>query len=999
MAGQCSNDSPSASSISAECSDSTVQLNIKTLDSHIYSFQVDKNMPVSLLKEKVANETGIPVVQQRLIFRGKVLKDDHILSEYHVENGDTLHLVERQLNQSQAPGTSSGETTGTNGNRGNDAGSGAPRNRVGQISHSVVLGTFNVGDQGDGVVPDLSRVIGAVLNSIGIGGQSTSGVTNVMQSSSSIIEFPFHVGKCYIAPCILHFISFELTGYISELEPNPSIQGSSGNGTEGMPVGNQNHSGNQAQSGQTFSSQPFQSLPQVVQIPLAAGSITIPSLNAPIPDSLDTLAEFINRMEQTLSQNGYQPNFSSTNAGEQTRVELPSNPQGLPTVEALSTVLHRAERLLGGRAVAALSHIAGRLEREGTTSDQSIRGQIQSESMQIGLAMQHLGAFLLELGRTILTLRMGQSSAESAVNAGPAVYISPSGPNPIMVQPFPLQTSSLFGGSVPSTPATFGAVGVGNPPRNVNIHIHAGTSLAPIVSAIGSRPNNGEGVPNERRNAPGSADLGSTRVLPVRNIIAAAVPARAPGVGVGGSTQPSLGVSTSQPPSDSVSLSSVLAEVNSRIRNLVGNTQGDNTVLSGQVESTNQDLSVGSESRPTPGNEQVDTRGSNGVGAASVSSVGCSSASGVTKPQPEAVQTNDNEGRDGLSSKSVSTSSNQDSLSCSSGETVLNPKNAQSDSGKHHSTASAKAAPLGLGMGGLERKRRTRVPDPVGKGTDDGSASSSSNQNQQARTSGQHILQALASHGTSMNQRNANVPPQGSSSPGDGQIDVAGVMSQVLHSPALNGLLAGVSQQTGVGSPNDLRNMLEQFTQSPQMRNTVNQIVQQVGSQDMGNMFAGMEREQSSGFDLSRMFQQMMPIVSQALGGGSPSQPFSSAGRDPQAPYRDGTLSRDENSGYRSLQINLQPVAERIEHLSPPADVFRAVVENAIQLYGSGNSSDSLLDELCSDEGLASVSIPSVICRLYLKILNDLVAEPKGADCGVLNFDVVMLKSKNEEGF
>ncbi|KAL6965465.1 hypothetical protein U1Q18_036517 [Sarracenia purpurea var. burkii] len=54
--------------------------------------------------------------------------------------------------------------------------------------------------------------------------------------------------------------------------------------------------------------------------------------------------------------------------------------------------------------------------------------------MQVGLAMQHLGALLLKLGRTILTLRMGQSPAESYVNAGPAVYISPSGPNPIMVQ-------------------------------------------------------------------------------------------------------------------------------------------------------------------------------------------------------------------------------------------------------------------------------------------------------------------------------------------------------------------------------------------------------------------------------------------------------------------------------------------------------------------------------------------------------------------------------------
>lgn len=43
-----------------------------------------------------------------------------ILSQFFldVENGDTLHLVQRQLNQSQAPGTSSSDTTGTSGDRG-----------------------------------------------------------------------------------------------------------------------------------------------------------------------------------------------------------------------------------------------------------------------------------------------------------------------------------------------------------------------------------------------------------------------------------------------------------------------------------------------------------------------------------------------------------------------------------------------------------------------------------------------------------------------------------------------------------------------------------------------------------------------------------------------------------------------------------------------------------------------------------------------------------------
>ncbi|XP_012570855.1 uncharacterized protein [Cicer arietinum] len=805
MEGQCSNEGSSTGNISGESSDSTVQLNIKTLDSGIYSFQVDKNMPVTLFKEKIANETGVPVSQQRLIFRGKVLKDEHVLSDYHVENGHTLHLVERQPNQSQTSGTGSGETTSTNGNRGNDVGSGAPRNRVGQISHSVVLGTFNVGEQGEGTAQDLTRVIGAVLNSIANGGQSTINVPNSTQSSS-------------VPP---------------------------GNETERMQAGNQSLAGNQAPSGQAFLGQAFQHLPHVVQIPMAAGAIPIPSLNAPIPDSLNTLSEFINCMEQALSQNGYVPNLSSTNPGD--RVELPSNTQGLPTLEALTTVLHRAEQLLSGQAVAALSHIAGRMEREGTSADLGIRGQIQSESVQIGIAMQHLGALLLELGRTMLTLRMGRSSAESVVNAGPAVYISPSGPNPIMVQPFPLQTSSLFGGPLSSsTPATLGTVGVGSVPRNVNIHIHAG-----------------------------------------------------------------------------------------------------------QMQFSSRDLR--SESRPAQGNEQRDTLEMSGCAASSASSVGCTSESVVEKsdhyqPETEAIKTCSNDERDVLVDKFVSSSSDQALQSCSSGETMVKSEkvpDTPSASERRDVTEPAKTAPLGLGVSGLERKRRTRLQPPAGKGADGGSSSSSINRGQETRTDSQHILQTHASQGSAV--INADRPSSQQPIPSGGsQIDVGGLMSQVLHSSALNGLLEGFSQQTGADSSDGLRNMLQQFTQSPQMMNTVNQIAQQVGSQDMGNMLTGMERGQGGGVDFSRMLQQMMPIVSRALGGVNPPSLFSAAEPEIQAPYR------DENFDNLSLQPDLQPVAERIDRLSPPTDVFRAVAENAVQLSGSGSAAADLLDELCCNESLAS---------------------------------------------
>lgn len=59
------------------------------------------------------------------------------------------------------------------------------------------------------------------------------------------------------------------------------------------------------------------------------------------------------------------------------------------------------------------------------------------------------------------------------------------------------------------------------------------------------------------------------------------------------------------------------------------------------------------------------------------------------------------------------------------------------------------------------------------------------------------------------------------------------------------------------------------------------------------------------------------------------------------------------------LQPDLRPVVERIDRLSPPADIFRAVAENAVQQSGSGSASDDLLDELCCNESLASVRIIS----------------------------------------
>ncbi|XP_023522474.1 large proline-rich protein BAG6-like isoform X2 [Cucurbita pepo subsp. pepo] len=845
MADQ-SNEGSSTSSTAA----SNIELNIKTLDSHNYSFQVNKDMPVQLFKEKIASEIGIPVNQQRLIFRGRVLKDEHALSDYHLENGHTLHLVERLPTAQHAASDAGAGDRPANvpSSVGNEAGASAPRNRVGQIAHSVVLGTFNVGEQGEGIVPDLSRVIGAVLNSIGLSSQNTN-IPIGMQSS-----LPNNRG----APS----------------QGNETFRGNFGAGGQAT---------SQAQTGQA--SQQSQSSPHVIQIPLASAAVPVPSIHAPIPHSLTTLSEFMNRMEYAISQN----------VGDLPRVELPTNPQGLPTTESLSIILRHAQRLLRDYATVSLSSIAGRLEQDSSSTDPIVRAQIQEESVEVGLRTQQFGALLLELGRTMLTFRVGQSPAESVVNAGPAVYISPMGPNPLMVQPFPLQTNPVLGGAVlPSNPVAVGAVGIGAPPRHINIHIHA----------VGTRSNNGEeGAPAERRNVGGSTNSGGAQAPTVSSVTETAIPYPL-GVSISAAVQPG----------------------------------------EGQVQTAVQNSSIGSRTRSE---QQSDMK--RDVGG----------------------ESSDLRNRDiGSDKRDTGKANSTDLPTCSSGggsEFVGgNEENFQSQASyeKSSGAGSSQAVPLGLGLGGLERPRRGKQQRSQVK---EGNSGTSYSQG----STGQQLSQSLASS-ASMNRSNAHEPSTASPTldsrslhgPGsDNQIDIGSSMNQVLQSPALNGLLTGLSEQTGVGSPDVLRNMLQQLTQSPQMTNTVNQIAQQVDPQDLEHMFAGSGRGQGGGIDLSSMLQQMMPIVSQVLGGAGPGQlsssnieretrqpPFPNVDIEPRY-HSERSGSGVETSNDQNFQIDSQDLARRITSTNSPRDVFRAVVESSARL--SGSSSEDIANELCGDERLA----------------------------------------------
>ncbi|XP_043702569.1 ubiquitin-like domain-containing protein CIP73 [Telopea speciosissima] len=492
----------------AECSEATVEIKIKTLDSQTYTLRVNKRMPVPALKDQIATVTGVVSEQQRLICRGKVLKDDQLLSAYHVEDGHTLHLVVRQ----PIP-PSSASTMGFMGSESlpdhpaTDPTLSAGQSQGNHVAHSVVLGTFNIADQGDGVIPDLNRIISTVLTSV---------FSNIGSGSEGVNH------------------------------REPSSEGHERtSGASGLPQ----TAGSQPEQSTTSA----QSAPPGFRIPAA---ISLGPLHPPvIPDSLNTLSQYLSHMMHEFSVNGGSQNSNAQVAGihgsEAREPGAPSHLDAgqelLPTPAALAEVMLSTRQMLIDQAGECLLQLARQLEDQANVTDPLARMSIQSTAMRSGILLQNLGALLLELGRTTMTLRMGRAPSEAVVNAGPAVFISTSGPNPIMVQPLPFQPGTNFGaipmGAVnPGSGLVGGTLGSGFLPRNIDIRIRTGSSIStastnqgeqagvqqPQMRADTPRSSGGATFVHQvssgaSGNLPFTGDSG-VRVVPIRTVVAA-VPA------------------------------------------------------------------------------------------------------------------------------------------------------------------------------------------------------------------------------------------------------------------------------------------------------------------------------------------------------------------------------------------------------------------------------------------------------------------------------------------
>lgn len=70
-----------------------MKINIKISGGETFEVEAEESNTVLELKEKCVEKAGVTPDKQRLIFKGRIVKDTETLESLKVEEGNTIHLV------------------------------------------------------------------------------------------------------------------------------------------------------------------------------------------------------------------------------------------------------------------------------------------------------------------------------------------------------------------------------------------------------------------------------------------------------------------------------------------------------------------------------------------------------------------------------------------------------------------------------------------------------------------------------------------------------------------------------------------------------------------------------------------------------------------------------------------------------------------------------------------------------------------------------------------
>ncbi|KAI4314643.1 hypothetical protein L6164_027531 [Bauhinia variegata] len=170
-----------------------VTINIRCSNGSKFSVQITLESTVGSFKEVVARNCDIPADQQRLIYKGRILKDDQTLQSYGLEADHTIHLV-RGFNPA-ATGNSTGGTTtvGTNTTTNNVRSAGS--NEGGGLEGSGFGASFFPGLGING------------LDGSGMSGLFGAGLQDLDQMQDPLIPNPNLVREIMNSPAIQNIIN------------------------------------------------------------------------------------------------------------------------------------------------------------------------------------------------------------------------------------------------------------------------------------------------------------------------------------------------------------------------------------------------------------------------------------------------------------------------------------------------------------------------------------------------------------------------------------------------------------------------------------------------------------------------------------------------------------------------------------------------------------------------------------------------------------------------